>query len=125
MSTTTDKLRILTPKVIVKYLKNHKKRGIDTVWMFQNVRLPQYNVNFNEIRSRGNKYSVLLKLRNYILKESYYNDDIFEKGSLSFSSYYMDEKDDTIYNYIYTYFFSSSDLSLLKMIKVPKKLKYT
>ncbi len=58
----TDKLRFLTSKVIVKYLKNHKKRGIDTVWMFRNVRLPQYNVNFNDIRSRGNKYSVLLKL---------------------------------------------------------------
>ncbi len=36
----------------------------------------------------------------------------------------MDEKDDTIYRYLYTYFFSSSDISLLEMIKIPKKLTY-
>ncbi len=89
--------------------------------MFKNKGLSNYyNINYNEIRSIGNKYSVLLKLRNYIYNISSY--DILEQGA--FSDYYMDEKDDTIYDYLHTYFFSSSDISLLETIKIPKKLTY-
>ncbi len=121
MSTTTDELKFLTPKVIVKYLKKNKKRNVDHVWMFRN-KMISHECNFNGIRARGNKYSVLLKLRNYILKESYECNDIFTNHQNY--SYYMDEKDDTIYSYLNTNFFSSSDISLLEMIKIPKELTY-
>lgn len=122
-----DELKFLMPKVIVKYLKKHKKRGVSTMWMFINKSMSYGDVNLNKIRSIGNKYSVLLKLRNHILRSSYYatdcNTDLFNRNSYNYS-YYKEEKDEVIRSYLEDDFFNPSDHSPFKMVKVPKKLTY-
>ncbi len=105
--------KILTPKVIVKYLKNRKKRGVNTVWMFRSD-----HHHLEKIRSVGNKYSVLLKLRNHI--KSTYQYDLFE-SQLYLCRYYIEEKDDVIYKYLNDNFFEGN---AIEMIKIPKELTY-